>query len=177
VSKTFVRALNSGDIETLRFLIQLAKDNPEVAVVIGTLLLAQGAKMVRDADSMPAQPFPSPQPKSEPKTSSLPSLPTGTVAAAAAAAKIAVWWYGGTQVNPTNETPSGGAKSADQYKKHMEKLRAAKKQLQELQEELNRATGQKKRAQIREAIDELEKSIKGHEKEVRQKWPNGPPTE
>lgn len=50
-----------------------------------------------------------------------------------------------------------------------------KEQVKDLKKKLDNAKGPKTRRPIQEAIRELEKDIKGHEKEVQQKWPNGRP--
>jgi hypothetical protein len=67
------------------------------------------------------------------------------------------------------------AKSLEEYLKHKKKLEEALEELQELKKALEKAKGAKACKEIGEEIRDLEKSIKGHEKEVRQKWPNGRP--
>jgi RHS repeat-associated protein len=68
-----------------------------------------------------------------------------------------------------------GAKGPDEYLKHKRKLEEALEDLQKLREALEKAKGPKARREIEEEIRNLERSIKGHEKEVRQKWPSGGP--
>jgi len=67
-----------------------------------------------------------------------------------------------------------GAKSYEELEKHMEKLRAGCKQLHDLEEKLKNTKGPKARKPIEEEIEKLKKAIKGHEKEIKQKWPKGP---
>jgi hypothetical protein len=78
---------------------------------------------------------------------------------------------------PGAEAKSKPSKSLEEYNKHVDKLEAARKRLQELRDQLAQTKGAKAQARIKEQIDQLEKAIKGHEKEIRQKWPGGPPTE
>jgi hypothetical protein len=68
-----------------------------------------------------------------------------------------------------------GAKCYAEWEKHMEKLRAACKKLTDLEEKLKNTKGPKARRPIEEEIERLKKAIKGHEKEIKQKWPKGPP--
>jgi hypothetical protein len=70
-----------------------------------------------------------------------------------------------------------GEKSAEEYDRHQKKLDQAKEQVEGLRERLEHAKGPKKQAPIREEIEKVKKSIKGHEKEMKQKWPDGRPTE
>ena len=92
--------------------------------------------------------------------------------------------------NPVAPGPSGeglgpaaaiqcikGAKRAADYWKHIRKLQQANKQLEQLKKNLERAVGPKAQGPIREQIKKLLDEIKGHEKEIGQKWPNGPPTD
>jgi hypothetical protein len=44
-----------------------------------------------------------------------------------------------------------------------------------LQERLENATGPRQRRPLQEQMDRLQQQIKGHEKEIRQKWPFGRP--
>ncbi len=64
-----------------------------------------------------------------------------------------------------------GAKSADEMTKHLSKLGEARDRVQALQRELERVKGPKAQAPVRAQIDKLAREIKGHEKEIRQKWP------
>jgi RHS repeat-associated protein len=66
----------------------------------------------------------------------------------------------------------GGAKSAAEYAKHQEKLTAAREALEQAREQLDKARRASRRGDIREMIEKLKESIKGHEKEINQKWPN-----
>ena len=69
-----------------------------------------------------------------------------------------------------------GDKSAEEYDRHQGKLNEAKNQVKDLQEKLENTKGPKKQVPIKEQIDKLKESIKGHEKEFKQKWPEGRPT-
>jgi RHS repeat-associated protein len=66
-------------------------------------------------------------------------------------------------------------KSRSEHDKHVKGREAARRVLRELTDKLGRAKGPKTRGPIEEAIRKLEKEIKGHEKEIRQKWPRGRP--
>jgi hypothetical protein len=46
----------------------------------------------------------------------------------------------------------------------------------ELKQKLSEAVGPKRQEAIKKEIEEAEERIKGHEKTIRQKWPNGPPS-
>ena len=72
-----------------------------------------------------------------------------------------------TEHNTNTET---GAKSSEEHQTHIEKHEAAKQKLKELEETLSKTKGPKKQAPIKKQIEELKKDIKGHEKEIRQKW-------
>jgi hypothetical protein len=54
-------------------------------------------------------------------------------------------------------------------------VEAAEKELQQLQDKLKSTKGPKAQRPIKEAIDRLKQDIKGHSKELGQKWPNGRP--
>lgn len=66
-------------------------------------------------------------------------------------------------------------KSNEEYDRHTGNLEQARDRLNQLKEELGQAKGPKAQRPIREQIDRLTKAIKGHEKEIRQKWPEGRP--
>jgi RHS repeat-associated protein len=72
-----------------------------------------------------------------------------------------------------------GAKSVTEWQKHWDKLQAAYKNLKELRQALKNAKGKKARDRIRDQIRKLLQDIKGHEKEMKQKWGDkwevGPP--
>ena len=70
-----------------------------------------------------------------------------------------------------------GAKSLEEYNKHQEKLQQGKDNLKQLEDKLSETKGPKREAPLKEEIQKLNKSIKGHEKEIRQKWPDGPPSQ
>lgn len=67
-----------------------------------------------------------------------------------------------------------GAKSRQEYLKHAAKLAAAKAELKRLQNQLNGTKGPKKRGPLQKLIDDLRRLIRGHEKEIDQKWPDEP---
>src|SRR6266545_8123144 len=73
------------------------------------------------------------------------------------------------------EGAESGAKSVEQYEKHTANLERLRERLGQLTEDLGRAKGPKAQRPIREAIDRLKEFIKGHEKEIRQKWSEGRP--
>jgi RHS repeat-associated protein len=101
------------------------------------------------------EPVPQPQPQAQPQTAPPPSI---------------------TQLAPVT-SPIQNAKSRENYDKHIEKISTAKDQLKELKEKLDNTKGPKARKPVEDAIRKLEKDIKGHEKEVSQKWPNGQPAQ
>jgi len=68
-----------------------------------------------------------------------------------------------------------GAKSLGNFLKHQSQLQNARRALRDLMDRAARATGPKARNAIQQEIDDLMKWIRGHEKEMRQKWPNGEP--
>jgi hypothetical protein len=68
-----------------------------------------------------------------------------------------------------------GGKRAEEYDTHTANAEKARGRLNELKEELGQAKGPKAQRPIREQIERLTKDIKGHEKEIRQKWPEGRP--
>jgi len=65
-----------------------------------------------------------------------------------------------------------GAKSYEKYKQHKRKLEAYQQLCKSLKETLKKTKGKKNREKIEEAIDKWEKKAKGHEKEIKQKWPH-----
>jgi RHS repeat-associated protein len=68
------------------------------------------------------------------------------------------------------------AKSPAEYDKHREKLDDARTALGELERRLAGATSPKERKEIRKEMNKLDRQIRGHEKEIRQKYPNGRPS-
>jgi hypothetical protein len=65
-------------------------------------------------------------------------------------------------------------KTLRQATEHLRKLKDARDKLGELKEALKEATGPKSRRPIQEAIEELEKDIAGHVKEIGQRWKQCP---
>ena len=55
--------------------------------------------------------------------------------------------------------------------KHLEKLNATRTRLKELERRLETLKGPKARGPVSDEIRDLSDQIKGHEKEIRQKWP------
>jgi hypothetical protein len=71
--------------------------------------------------------------------------------------------------------PGGkGAKSAAELEKHLSKLEAATEQVLGLEQKLSGLKGPKARKPIEEMIRSLKTDIRGHMKEIRQKWPEYP---
>jgi uncharacterized protein RhaS with RHS repeats len=68
-----------------------------------------------------------------------------------------------------------GAKCYGEWQKHMDDLRSLCKQVHDLEDKLKSTKGPKARKPIEEEIAKVKKMIKGHQKEIKQKWPNGPP--
>lgn len=65
-----------------------------------------------------------------------------------------------------------GGKSAAELEKHLGKLQGAMEQLGELEQKLSGIKGPKTRKPIEDLIRGLKEDIKGHVKEIRQKWPD-----
>jgi RHS repeat-associated protein len=89
-------------------------------------------------------------------------------------------WYSYSDNNPMIETdPEGlqakGDKSVEEYDKHIRDIDDHKRKLIDEKNKLRNTRGDKARKAVEIEIDELERGIKGHEKEVGQKWPNGRP--
>jgi predicted nucleic acid-binding Zn-ribbon protein len=74
------------------------------------------------------------------------------------------------QSNSPNDDDKNG-KSQKEYNKHKDDLAKAKEKLNNLKKELKNAKGPKKQGPIKEEINKLVRDIKGHEKEINQKWP------
>lgn len=75
------------------------------------------------------------------------------------------------------EQEGAGARSAEEYDRHVRGVEEARGRLEELQGQLDAATGPRARRPIQQQIDRLRKDIRGHEKEIRQKWPDGRPND
>ena len=71
--------------------------------------------------------------------------------------------------------PLRGGKRVGEYDRHVENKARAEKELGQLREQLQQTKGPKAQRPIRDQIRKLEEEIKGHEKEIRQKWPSGRP--
>ena len=67
--------------------------------------------------------------------------------------------------------PGKAAKSAQEMAKHLHSLALARNRVTELERQLANLKGPKAQAQVRDKIKDLLDQIKGHEKEIRQKWP------
>lgn len=72
---------------------------------------------------------------------------------------------------PGGNAAPKSAKSQKQLEKHVSGVKRAQARLKELKEELEKAKGPKRQQPIRERIKDLEESIKGHLKEIEDKWP------
>jgi RHS repeat-associated protein len=79
------------------------------------------------------------------------------------------------QASDDSDSAAGGAKSADEFDRHVGNLADARDRLAGPQERLENAAGPRQRRPLQEQIDRLQQQIKGHEKEIRQKWPLGRP--
>jgi hypothetical protein len=55
--------------------------------------------------------------------------------------------------------------------KHLDKLRAARSQADRLRQQLEGLKGPKAQQPVRDQLQDMLDQIKGHEKEIRQKWP------
>ena len=75
------------------------------------------------------------------------------------------------RINTGEEAGTYQARFCPELAKHLDKLSKAKQEVRELYELLAKQKGPKAKEWIEEAIKKLQKAIKGHEKEVRQKWP------
>lgn len=76
------------------------------------------------------------------------------------------------QIAIDNEsTTAGGAKSACELAKHLKDVASGDDEVQALKEALEEAP-QKAKDAIQDALDEAIKFIKGHLKEIGQKWPS-----
>ena len=74
----------------------------------------------------------------------------------------------GKMVGPTAKV---GAKSFEQMNRHLDKLRGARQMLSDMESRLENIRGKKAMEALKDAIQDLRDQIKGHEKEIRQKWP------
>jgi RHS repeat-associated protein len=70
------------------------------------------------------------------------------------------------------EAAQQGAKSLQNFQKHLSDLNQGKQRLNKLQKLLNRTKGPKAQQPVKDAIEDEEQQIKGHTKEMRQKWPD-----
>lgn len=68
-------------------------------------------------------------------------------------------------------------KSQKAYDKHKKYVNANRKAVKQLEIDKGKATSPKERGRIQKLIDQTNGWIKGHEKEMKQKWPNGRPEE
>ena len=68
-----------------------------------------------------------------------------------------------------------GSKGAEEYDRHASGVQRAREQVGELEGQLAKAKGPKAQRPIGEQIERLRREIRGHEKEMRQKWPDGRP--
>jgi hypothetical protein len=75
--------------------------------------------------------------------------------------------------NITSDSTPKGSKGATEYDKHIQKHQEAQNKLKDLENKLANTKGPKKQGPIKKQIEQLKKDIKGHEKEIKQKWPEG----
>jgi uncharacterized protein RhaS with RHS repeats len=68
-----------------------------------------------------------------------------------------------------------GGKCYEEWQKHVGYLRTACKRLRDLEEKLKNTKGPKAQRPIKAEIEKVKNDIKGYEKEMKQKWPKGPP--
>jgi len=73
------------------------------------------------------------------------------------------------------EAAQKGAKSYEEYMKHQNYVKQGLEKLKKLKKLLDRTKGPKAQGPVKEAIELEEKVLKGHLKEIAQKWPNGCP--
>jgi uncharacterized protein RhaS with RHS repeats len=66
-------------------------------------------------------------------------------------------------------------KSAEEYDNHVSNKQTAESRLRDMEEKLSNTKGPKAQRPIRDMIEKLKAEVRGHEKEIRQKWPNGRP--
>ena len=67
------------------------------------------------------------------------------------------------------------AKSYAEYVKHMNYVKQGEEKINELEHKLKETKGPKAQKAIEEALEREKKILKGHLKEIAQKWPKGPP--
>jgi RHS repeat-associated protein len=81
-------------------------------------------------------------------------------------------WAESTEAGESEPTPEvgEGAKSEEEYRKHVDNLDEAIKEHGELVKDLGNAKGPKRRDPILEEIAKKAKDIEGHIKEIKQKW-------
>jgi uncharacterized protein RhaS with RHS repeats len=101
------------------------------------------------------------------------SLLEGDWTGAAMSAGAAIPYAGAaSNVAKIGRTASrAGAKSAEQLVKHLDKLHQARKEVDQLRRKLDTLKGPKAQNPVRDQIQDLLDQIRGHEKEIRQKWP------
>ncbi len=63
-----------------------------------------------------------------------------------------------------------GDKSPEERERHLNDRSDAVRRLRDLEKELDKTKGPKRRGPIQEVIDELKEKIKGHDKEIGEKW-------
>jgi hypothetical protein len=68
-----------------------------------------------------------------------------------------------------------GDKSPGEYDRHIRDLDDMRRRLGDLEKAFEDAKGPKRRDPIQDRIDDLKRKIRGHEKEIEQKWPDGRP--
>jgi hypothetical protein len=66
-------------------------------------------------------------------------------------------------------------KSAEEYDNHVSNKQTAESRLRDMEEKLSNTKGPKAQRPISDMIEKLKAEVRGHEKEIRQKWPNERP--
>jgi hypothetical protein len=108
--------------------------------------------------------------------------------------ELPYWWpkvelpssqifFGQALLNPSQEAVARGAllrmeqgvtggKSAIELATHVSKLETARERAMNLQRAIEAASGKKARDSVVQELDNLLRQIRGHEKEIWQKWPD-----
>ncbi len=81
-----------------------------------------------------------------------------------------LFWFRGIRFDRNG---AGGSKTYREFVKHWRNNREARKELADLYGQLRNAKSHRERVQLRERIGRLERDIRGHEKEMDEKWGSG----
>jgi predicted nucleic acid-binding Zn-ribbon protein len=69
------------------------------------------------------------------------------------------------------KTFGSGAKSVDQFFRHVKDVRDARRRIAELERKSAKVQKERTRPELRHAINQQEDAVQRHLKEMRQKWP------